>query len=68
VKSIPSPHSKVMTILQQPIPKKPPILARVFKKTNYYYFEAVGIFLFINEDFLGVGNLNFSRSLKDKRG
>jgi hypothetical protein len=43
-----------MTIPRQPIPKKPPIIARVFKKTNNY-FEDVGIFLSIKEDFLGWG-------------
>jgi hypothetical protein len=47
-----------MTIPQQPIPKKPPTLARVFKKTNNY-FEALGIFLFIKEDFSRGGELKF---------
>jgi len=37
-----------MTIPQQPIPKKPLTLARVFKKTNNY-FEAHGIFLSIKD-------------------
>jgi hypothetical protein len=66
VKSSTSPHSKVMTIPQQPIPKKPQALARIFKKTNNY-FEIAGFFFSIKEDFPVVGNLNFSKDLKDKR-
>jgi len=54
-----------MTILEQPIPKNPPTLARIFFFKNY--FEAVGIFFSIKEEFLVMGNLNFSKGLRDKR-
>jgi hypothetical protein len=56
-----------MTILQQPILKNPPIFTRVLKKTNNY-FEATRISLSIKDVFQGLGNLNFPKSLRNKRG